>query len=296
MRLGLYALLLLAWLLAPGHLRVAGLFHDDGVIFSLGRSLLEGGIYRDLHSPEPIQIAKYPPGVPILVALALAAGGGTEQALSLLRIAYVFFLVAGLGALLGLLRREGGAIARLAPVLVAATALSPDVLDYLRVPMSEIPYTAITLVALYSLVRVEERSESPWRQAGLLGLLCVLAVVFRTVGAVLTASVAVHLLLAGRRATAWRFGLLVLPALALVQLFVATHAQPATGYEEITVYGLPYTSIWTGSLPWLPQIVYSNAVQSLLFTLQDLLPPVVVWLVGWGKTGWAALWVLALAA
>lgn len=292
--LGLYLAVLLAWLLDPAHPRVAGLFHDDGVYFSLGRSLVDRGVYRDPHTPNPIQIAKYPPGEPLLAALCLLLAPEPEEALGLLRAVHALFLAGALAAFRSLLHREGGAAARCAPLLLLAAALSPPLLDYLRLPMSEIPYLALSLGTLALLAKVAQAPERPWRHALPLAALCFAAFAFRTVGATLTAAGVVSLLLARRPATAFRLLLLAGPALGLLQAYLSAQARPAPGFEDITVYGLPYGRILADGLPWLDRVVQVNTVQSLLFLLHELVPQALSWLPRLGTAGWLLLWAASL--
>ena len=289
--LGVYLLLLLGWTLDPDHPRIAGLFHDDGVYVCLGENLLEHGVYRDLHSPPPIRIAKYPPGVPLLAALGLGLSGrDPEGALILIRVFNTLFLLLGLLSFLWILRREPGLPRPLLFLLPAALGFSPPVLDYLRIPMSEIPFMGISLFTILALLRVVEKPERPWPQAVLLSLLFFAAVLFRTLGAALLPALFLHLLLAKRKATALRFLSLSLPLFLLLQVFLRAHASPAPGFEDISIYGLPYRRILTDGLPWLTRIVPTNTLQGIFFAFNDLFPPAIRVLPLGNASGWILLW------
>ncbi len=289
--LGVYLFLLLAWTLDPDHPRVAGLFHDDGVYVCLGENLAENGVYRDLHSPPPIRIAKYPPGEPLLAALGtVLSGGDTTGTLSLLRVFHALFLLLGLFSFHRILGREPGLPPLLPFLLTAALAFSPPILDYLRIPMSEIPFLGISLFTILSLLRVEEAPERPWTQALLLAALGFAALFFRTLGAVLVPALFAHLFLAGRKATALRFLGLSLLFLLPLQAFLWAHASPAPGFERISIYGLPYGKILADGIPWLPRILPANTLQGLLYAFTDLFPPVLSILPLGSTAGWLLLW------
>ncbi len=287
----LYLALLLAWSLDPDHPRIAGLFHDDGVYFCLGENLLENGAYRDLHSPPPIRIAKYPPGVPFLAALGLElSGGDPEGALTFLRIFNALFLALGIFSFWAILKREGDLPRPLLFLLPAALAFSPPLLDYVRIPMSEIPFLGVSLLSIHLLLLVEERPERPWPHAALLTLAFFSAVIFRSLGAALLPAIFLHLLLAKRKATALRFLSVSFPLFILLQIFLYAHATPEQGYENVSIYGLPYSEIFADGLSLLPRIVPANAVQGLLYSLNDLVPPAVILAPLRSSLGWILLW------
>ncbi|GEM_PF-3900577 len=289
--LGLYILLLLAWTLDPDHPRVAGLFHDDGVYVCLGKNLAEHGVYRDIHSPPPIRIAKYPPGVPILAALGLElSGGDPEGTLSLIRVFNSLFLVLALFAFHGILRREPDLPGPLLFLLPAALAFSPPVLDYLRIPMSEIPFLGVSLLVLLALLRLEEKPQRPWAHAALLSALFFSALLFRTLGAALLPALFLHLLLAGRKATAYRFLALSVPLFLLLQGFLWVQGHPRPGFEDISIYGLPYGKILADGLPWLPKVVPANTLQGILYAFTDLVPPILSILPLNSPAAWIVLW------
>ncbi len=289
--LAVYLLLLLAWTLDPDHPRVAGLFHDDGVYFCLGENLAENGVYRDLHSPPPIRIAKYPPGVPLEAALGWELSGGDPAGtISFIRVFHSLFLVLALFAFHGILRREPDLPRPLLFLLPGALAFSPPILDYLRIPMSEIPFLGLSLLALLALLRAEERPERPWPQAALLSALFFSALLFRTLGAALLPALFIHLLLAGRKPTAFRFLALSVPLFLLLQGFLWVQGHPRPGFEDISIYGLPYGKILADGLPWLPRIVPANTLQGILYAFTDLVPPILSILPLASPAAWIVLW------
>lgn len=280
------------WLLGPHHPRIAGIWHDDGVYLSLGQSLVDRGVYRDGHTPQPIQIAKYPPGVPLIAALGSAVTGNLEGTITVCRLGNLLFLALGLLSFYRLLERQQ--LVAAAPFLVMAVAWSPAVLDYLRVSMSEIPYLGVALITVLALVRCGDADERPWPDAVRLACLGLLAMLLRMFGITLVLTILTHLLLVRRRRTALRVALTLLPAIAALQAFLMLHARPAAGYEDVTIYGLPYLRLFFESLDHVHRTVFTNALQIAYFALQEMLPPA-VFLPPQFPFRWALAWFAVLA-
>ncbi|MEZ5962866.1 MAG: hypothetical protein R3F56_03365 [Planctomycetota bacterium] len=286
---------ILLWMLADGHPRVGGLYHDDGVYLSLGHSLARRGVYRSDDAPAPIQIAKYPPGVPLLAAGAFSLTDDVEEALTWIRVLNAGFLVLALAAFAVILFREG--LGYVAPFLLPALAWSAATLDAVRVAMSEVPYLAISLAAMAAAVRIEASRPRPWRHALELAAWAFAASMFRTLGVAVAAALGVYLVLVRRQGTAWRLALSFVPAFAALQLFLSAHASPAPGYEDVTIYGLPYLRLFDDGLEWLPACVLSNGVQILLSIALQAVPASSHLLpIGFAVTWIAVLAVLALLA
>ena len=283
---------LLVWMLLPQNPRVAGLRHDDGIYVELGKNMLERGVYRVDHYPEPIKTAKYPPGVPLIAAVALAVTPDLSSALSCIRIINALFLVLALAAYWGILSREGialGGMRSAGPALIIAVGWSSAVADYARVCMSEIPYLGVSLFTVLLLLRVEAESERPWRHAIHLASLCLAAFALRTFGLVLVFAVGAHLLLARRVATAVRFAVLLLPLIVGLQVFMSAQSTPAPGYEDVSVYGLPYLRTFLENSDCVGATAWTNALQISLYVLQDLVA-VTRWLPIPATWSWILLW------
>jgi hypothetical protein len=283
---------LLVWMLLPGNVRVAGLCHDDGSYVVLGQSLVERGIYRYDHYPEPVETAKYPPGVPLLVAACLTVTSDLDAALAAMRVVNALFLALGLAAYWGILAREG--MARAAPALVFAIGWSASTADFARVCMSEIPYLGISLLTIWQLLRYESAAERPWRHGVVLAGLGFASFAMRSFGIVLVLTVGLHLLLARRRATAARFAISVLPLVAALQVFMSTVSTPAKGFEDVSVYGLPYFRLFLESLDWVGATVLTNSLQAGYCTMQQVLPAM-AWIPPTGFVGLSILWFAVLA-
>lgn len=239
----------------------------------------------------------------MLAAFCLAVTGGVEGAVTGLRVCNLLFLAAGLLALLGLLERQR--LGWCVPLLAVAVAWSPSVLDYLRLGMSEIPYLGISLVTMLALQRANETDERPWPHAlGLAGL-CIVALFLRTFGVVVFLAVITHLWFVGRRRTAARVATCVVPVAVALQLFLAAHARAAPGYEDVTVYGLPYLRLFVDGLPWVHRTVLTNSLQTMFYGLNTVVPPAALlppaatltWIILWsGVVVLGALAVLGVRA
>jgi hypothetical protein len=145
-----------------------GFFGDDAVYASTARALAEGRGYRHLSIPgEPLQ-TKYPPLHPALLALVLRAGAQLPEDQAWLRLpgALAGALAVALAALYW--RRVLGADARLCAAVAALAALSPVLLTYLRVTMSELAYALLATAALLCLDGPAARGGTRARTAWLL--------------------------------------------------------------------------------------------------------------------------------
>lgn len=123
---------------------------DSSAYVSLAWGLVSGQGYTELWDPAMAPHSKYPPVFPALVALRIATGGVTWAALK-----WVTALT-GLVAVLATLLHARGRVGLVYGAGVALlTALSPAVLDYGRWILSDIPFMALTLLALWAADRAE---------------------------------------------------------------------------------------------------------------------------------------------
>jgi hypothetical protein len=118
---------------------------DNAAYVALGWSLVSGQGYTELWDPAARPHAKYPPVFPALLALRIAGGGVTWGALKAVTAATALLLV--LATFLWARRRAGLAVGA---GVAALTALSPGILDYGRWVLSDVPFTAFTLLALWA--------------------------------------------------------------------------------------------------------------------------------------------------
>ncbi len=282
---------LLVWTLLPENPRVAGLCHDDGIYTVLAQSIVDRGVYRAGHHPEPIETAKYPPAVPLIVAACLTVTPNLDTAITAVRIVNALFLALALASFWGILAQEG--LGRAAPALVFAIGWSTSSADFVRVCMSEVPYLGVSLFTIYQLLRFEAADEKPWRHGAILAGLCFAAFATRSFGVVLLLTVGLHLVLAKRIPTAIRFGAVLLPMVIALQLFMSHVATPAKGYEDVTVYGLPYSRIFLNSLDWIGATTWTNTLHAALSGMQQIWPAA-TWIPPTGTIGLIALWALVL--
>lgn len=129
---------------------------DNAGYLGLAYSLLERGAYLDLYLPgEPLH-TKYPPGFPLLLAGARILGAESWVAFKA--------VVAGTASLAVLFtffwarERKGAVFAALIAGLLAA---SSALVDYSHWILSDVPFLALTFLALWGL----ERADRSWRAA-----------------------------------------------------------------------------------------------------------------------------------
>ncbi|MEX2526638.1 MAG: hypothetical protein WEA09_03295 [Gemmatimonadota bacterium] len=117
---------------------------DNAGYLTLAHSLLERGAYLDLWDlREPIH-TKYPPIFPLLLAIPMALGVNSWMGFKLVPL---FFSVVGLLLFHGWVRRREGVVLAAAATLLLA--LAPDFLQGTRWLLSEPPFLAFTLLALW---------------------------------------------------------------------------------------------------------------------------------------------------
>lgn len=122
---------------------------DNAGYIALARSLLEHGAYVDLYDPATPPHTQYPPVFPAVVAAALAAGITPWVGLKLL---VVGFSLAAVGFTFLWLRRRGWPGA--APWVTLIVAVSPGVLEQGHWVLSDVPFWAFTMAALWAFERL----------------------------------------------------------------------------------------------------------------------------------------------
>ena len=133
-----------------------GLFNDDAEYLVLGEALASGQGYTWANDPLQPPHNKYPPGYPLAVAGVLLLTGHANDAYGGIIPAKLLTLLAFAGALvllwllLSRTQREPGFEPLLA---VGLFAVNPFVLEYAVQIMSELPYTVLSLLALWAATR-----------------------------------------------------------------------------------------------------------------------------------------------
>lgn len=127
---------------------VARLHGDEGYYVRAARSLVAGNGYPG---------ALRPPGYPMLVALALGAGGGS---LRVARVVQIVIALAGLAALFALVRRRFGTRAAVVSSLICA--LHPTLVFYSHLFWSETLVATLLLLAFLCLDRFDAGRGDAW--------------------------------------------------------------------------------------------------------------------------------------
>lgn len=180
----------------------AGSFSDDGVYLALGRALAEGEGYRSLYAAGAPAHAKYPPGVPFVLAGAWLLGGGLEAAHSIALALSLLVSALAAGLLWWVARRR----LEVPPILAAVFVVGPFLLEvsvqYLNLPLSE-PYFLVAwagAAAAWPSASEGGITAVAVRRGVLLGALAAACGLFRTQGMVLIPALALSLALNRR----WR--------------------------------------------------------------------------------------------
>jgi MFS family permease len=157
---------------------------DNAGYLSLAKSLLQRHQYRDIYDPAAPLHTQYPPVFPIILAIALTLGVKPWLQLKLLTIAF-----SGLAVAFSYLwiRRLGRP--ELALGVAAVLALSPGIIGQSHWELSDVPFWAMTMVAVYAWEKLPPET----------GRRFILAIVFTTL-AYFTRSAGLPLLIA---AAAW---------------------------------------------------------------------------------------------
>jgi len=147
---------------------------DNAGYIALARSLLERGAYLELYDPAAPPHTQYPPAFPAVIAAALAAGIRPWIGLKLLIIG---FSLAAVGFTFLWLRRRGWPGA--APWVALIVAVSPGVLDLSHWILSDVPFWAFTMAALWAFERLRP---DDWRRFGIAVAATTLAYFTRSAG------------------------------------------------------------------------------------------------------------------
>ena len=234
--------------LRPDPVRSLGTMYDDVVYVSLAKSIATGQGYHAIHLVGAPVHEKFPPGVPMVYALAWRITGSLDGTLWLGLWLTIGAVALGAGLLVWYSRYSLGNGRVLTAVLVLMPVLLQRSMRYFAGAVSE-PWYLLTWAAALILAdvvsrRVEAGNQRPIAPAIGLGLVLAASVLFRAQAIVLIPAILMALLL--RRAT-WRAAV-VAAAAALFPVLawrVWLAGQVAIGPRTTLMDQLPYTS-------WIP--------------------------------------------
>jgi hypothetical protein len=147
---------------------------DNAAYITLARSLLEHGSYTELWEPGEPPHTKYPPVFPAVLAAAMALGLTPWVQLKLVVLSFSASAVAL--SFLWLRARRRATMALAVGVLLA---IAPGVLREGRWILSDVPFWAFTMAALWSFERLRPHD---WKRFGLGAAAVVLAYFTRSAG------------------------------------------------------------------------------------------------------------------
>ena len=188
---------------------------DNGVYVALSRSLVEQHAYLSIHEPVANPHTYYPPGYPVILAIGALLGIEPWVPIKLITVA---FSAAGVAlSYLYLLRRSTPGVALFAGLVVA---VAPGLLSQAHNELSDVPFWALAMIALWALESVPREARGRMAVAGL-----AMAAAYLTRTAALPIVVAaIGWLLLEKR---WRqlaiFAVLVLPAMASWSWWTRAH-------------------------------------------------------------------------
>jgi hypothetical protein len=128
---------------------------DDATYLALARSLLTTGSYRDIWDPLTPPHVQYPPIFPLILAAGLAAG--LTPAFGLKLIIVVFSAVA-VGLSVAWIRKVAGAAIGIGVGVILA--LSPGIATISHAVLSDVPFWAMTMLALLLWQRYQDNVDA----------------------------------------------------------------------------------------------------------------------------------------
>ncbi|HUF49830.1 MAG TPA: hypothetical protein VMN60_03295 [Longimicrobiales bacterium] len=260
---------------------------DNAAYITLGRSLLEQGTYTELWDPLQPAHTKYPPIFPAVLAAAMAAGLTPWVQLKLI---VVGFSALAVGASFLWMRARRRPLLALGVGLVLA--LAPGVLREGRWILSDVPFWAFTMIALWAFDRLRP---DDWRRFVIAALATLLAYFTRSAGLPLV--LAAFAWLAWRRSWRQLGALAAIIGLPAVLWWLRARASGPAGYVSefwlIEPYAPELGRIGAGDLllritenlykylsRHLPELLASHA--SLLLSALSILIFLLA-LYGWGR-------------
>jgi hypothetical protein len=271
-----------------------GVFVDDGYYVILAKSLATGHGLRNLQLPGEPYATHFPPGYPVFLSLLWRLAPEFPQNVAVFKFANagLLGLAAGLGYVFGVTRL--GLSGRLAaPAVLFGTASIPALL-LAGMVLSETLFLALLLATL---LVAERAADGPTLGSAILvGVLCGILALVRTLGAVVLPVAAILLWRRG----GWRCGALAMAAGFLVLMPWQGWAAARSGSEVPELAGLlgsyggwlvqGYRELGWSGLWALPVKNAADLLDSLRVLLAPLLPlgvkdaflavAVVVWVAG----------------
>jgi hypothetical protein len=176
---------------------------DNAGYYILGRALLQGEGYTNIHIPGTPAASHFPPGYPALLAVAMLFG----KSFTWLKVFNGILFGAALWWFRSIAEKATGSTA-FAWVAVLLVGLNSHLLRSSTIMMSEIPYTAASILALWTLLRWDPESKAFYRSYDfwLVVVLASAAFYIRTAGIALGAGIGLYLLFERRWAAAFTFG------------------------------------------------------------------------------------------
>jgi len=234
--------------LRPDPVRSLGTMYDDVVYVSLAKAIATGQGYHSIHLVGAPVHEKFPPGVPLVYALAWGITGSLDGTLWLGLWLTIGAVALGAGLLFWYSRYSLGNGLVLTAVLVLMPVLLQRSMRYYAGAVSE-PWYLVTWAAALILAdalrrRAEERRPRTTKTAIGLGLVLAASVLFRAQAIVLIPAILIALLL--RRAT-WRAAAITAAASLFPVLAwrVWLAREVAVGPRATQMDQIPYTS-------WIP--------------------------------------------
>ena len=211
----------------PAELRIPGAFNDDGVYLVLGRAIAEGEGYRSLHLVGAPPHVKFPPGMPLLLALLWGMLGSLERVAAAAGVLGAVAAAAGAGLAWRFGRTRLGAGRGSLALLCVGPMLLASAIDYWTLPIAESWFLLAWAAALLLLEPADGDGPGVGRALAAGGVIA-LAALFRTQAVTLLPAALLALALRRRWRDAALVALASVPPLAAWQLWAA-RAQAAAG-------------------------------------------------------------------
>ncbi|MEO8025925.1 MAG: hypothetical protein ABI823_05610, partial [Bryobacteraceae bacterium] len=240
-----------------------GFLHDDSLYLVSAKSLITGDGYRIESLPEQPYQTKYPPGLPMLLALAWKLGGGYEGTFGWVTL--FGWMTIPLLALLSMRLFSDYGLAGWRPVMVGLLlAVNPYFSLFGVNLLAENLFLCLLLGSF--LLSLRGRSAAAPVVAGM-------AYLVRSAGIVLLASHPIALWLRGRRRAAMTYVAILLPVVAAWMVWSRFHMAPP-GKDWIITYYTNYFLYQTqnATLDIFPILLWKN-VDALLASMGYLVFP-----------------------
>ena len=168
---------------------------DNTEFITLARSLAQGTGLTHINTATPAAATKYPPGFPLLLApMELLAPGSWKPMKWIVLVTFT----AAVPLFFYLVRISIGTLPSLCASAICLTI--PLLQEYAHQVMSEVPYLAFSVAALFLLQRSAENPSVRGNRWLLAAFVCTMAAYYiRTVGIVLIAAAVLHFLVRGEK-------------------------------------------------------------------------------------------------